>query len=81
MSTVFWMSLVFAFVVMKDATGIRWETGQQAKVINQILKKLRMGKVVDEELKELLGHTEAQVVGGFIVGVISSYLGYTAFFG
>lgn len=81
MSTVFWMSLVFSFVVMKDATGIRWETGQQAKVINQILKKLRMGKVVDEELKELLGHTEAQVVGGFIVGVIFSYLGYNAFFG
>ncbi|KYC45825.1 MAG: Divergent PAP2 family protein [Candidatus Methanofastidiosum methylothiophilum] len=81
MSTVFWVSLVFAFVVMKDATGIRWETGQQAKVINQILKKLRMGKVVDEELKELLGHTEAQVVGGFIVGVIFSYLGYKIIFG
>ena len=81
MSTVFWVSLVFAFVVMKDATGIRWETGQQAKVINQMMKKLRMGKIVDEELKELLGHTEAQVLGGFIFGVIFSYLGYMAFFG
>jgi len=81
MSTVFWVSLVFAFVVMKDATGIRWETGQQAKVINQILKKLRMGKVVDEELKELLGHTEAQVLGGFIFGIIFSYLGHIVFFG
>jgi len=46
-----------------------------------MMKKLRMGKVVDEELKELLGHTEAQVLGGFIFGVIFSYLGYTAFFG
>ena len=81
MSTVFWLSLVFAFVVMKDATGIRWETGQQAKVINQIMKKLRMGKIVDEELKELLGHTEAQVVGGFIVGVVFSYLTYNVLFG
>lgn len=81
MSTVFWVSLVFAFVVMKDAIGIRWETGQQAKVINKMMKKLRMGKVVDEELKELLGHTEAQVLGGFIFGVLFSYLGYTAFFG
>ncbi|NYT04263.1 MAG: divergent PAP2 family protein [Candidatus Methanofastidiosa archaeon] len=81
MSTVFWVSVVFAFVVMKDATGIRWETGQQAKVINQMMKKLRMGKVVDEELKELLGHTEAQVLGGFIFGVVFSYLGYMAFFG
>ena len=81
MSTVFWVSLVFAFVVMKDAIGVRWETGQQAKVINQMMKKLRMGKVVDEELKELLGHTEVQVLGGFIFGVIFSYLGYTAFFG
>jgi acid phosphatase family membrane protein YuiD len=81
MSTVFWVSLIFAFVVMKDATGIRWETGQQAKVINQMMKKLRMGKVVDEELKELLGHTETQVLGGFIFGVVFSYLGYMTFFG
>ncbi|HOM95551.1 MAG: divergent PAP2 family protein [Candidatus Methanofastidiosa archaeon] len=80
MSTVFWVSLLFAFIVMKDATGIRWETGQQAKVINQILKKLRMGKVIDKELKELLGHTELQVVGGLIVGIIFSYLGHMIFF-
>ena len=80
MTTVFWVAVVFAFVVMKDAIGIRWETGQQAKVINQIMKKLRMGKVVDEELKELLGHTEAQVAGGFIVGIVFSYLTHLALF-
>ena len=80
-STVFWVSVVLAIVVMKDATGIRWETGQQAKAINEIIKRLRMRKVIDEDLKELLGHTEAQVLGGFIVGVVFSYLGHYLFFG
>jgi acid phosphatase family membrane protein YuiD len=79
-STVFWVSVVFTFVVMKDATGIRWETGQQAKAINEIIKRLRMRKVVEEDLKELLGHTEAQVLGGFIVGILFSYIGHILFF-
>lgn len=80
LSTAFWVSLVFATVVMKDAIGVRWETGQQAKAINEIMKRLRMRKVLEEDLKELLGHTEAQVLGGFIVGVIFAYIGRIAFF-
>ncbi len=79
-TTVFWFSIIFALVVMKDATGIRWEIGQQAKAINQIMQKLRIGEEVEEDLKELLGHTEYQVFGGFIVGVIFSYITYTMLF-
>jgi len=81
LSTVFWVSLLFSFIVMKDAIGVRWETGQQAKAINEILKRLRMRQVLEEDLKELLGHTEAQVLGGFIVGVVFSYIGHVLFFG
>ncbi len=63
----FAIATVFAFIVMYDAAGIRRAAGKQAKVLNQI-----MVEVFEEEqdpLKELLGHTPAQVVAGSILGV------------
>jgi hypothetical protein len=63
----FAIATVFAFIVMYDAAGIRRAAGKQAKVLNQI-----MVEVFEEEhdpLKELLGHTPAQVVAGAILGI------------
>lgn len=63
----FAIATVFAFIVMYDAAGIRRAAGKQAKVLNQI-----MVEVFEEEhdpLKELLGHTPAQVVAGSVLGV------------
>ncbi len=41
----FAMAMVFAIVVMYDAIGVRWETGIQAKVLNEMLEMFRkMGK-------------------------------------
>lgn len=70
-STVFAVSVMFAVVVMYDATGVRRETGRQGKVINQILKHmLETGQPIsDENLKELVGHTPLQVFFGFITGL------------
>lgn len=64
----FAIATVFAFIVMYDAAGIRRAAGKQAKVLNQI-----MVEVFEEEqdpLKELLGHTPAQVVAGSVLGVL-----------
>lgn len=64
----FAIATVFAFIVMYDAAGIRRAAGKQAKVLNQI-----MVEVFEEEhdpLKELLGHTPAQVVAGSILGIL-----------
>jgi acid phosphatase family membrane protein YuiD len=70
---------VLAMVVMYDAAGVRRETGTQATVINQILKDVLInGKPIsDEELKELVGHTPLEVLGGAIVGILVA-LGYWA---
>lgn len=67
----FAVSAVLAMVVITDAMGVRWETGEQSKVINKIVKKLFAGKPEDTEtaLKELVGHTPFQVVMGVIVGI------------
>jgi len=64
----FAIATVFAFIVMYDAAGIRRAAGKQAKVLNQI-----MVEVFEEEhdpLKELLGHTPAQVVAGSLLGIL-----------
>lgn len=71
----FGISFVLATIVMYDATGVRRETGTQATVINQILKDVLINgkRISDEELKELVGHTPFEVLGGAVVGLITSF--------
>lgn len=66
------ISFVLAAVVMRDASGVRWETGEQAKLINKMMKEIFSGKPeeVDTGLKELVGHTPFQVTVGAILGVV-----------
>ena len=71
----FAISLIFAFVVMYDACGVRRAAGKQASILNKILDTPGMSTVeVQEKLIEALGHTPVQVfVGafiGFVVGVL-----------
>ena len=74
-SGLFAISLIFAFVVMYDACGVRRAAGKQASILNKILDTPGMSTVeVQEKLIEALGHTPVQVfVGafiGFVVGVL-----------
>ena len=61
---------------MYDATGVRRETGNQAQVINEILRNVFVnGKPIsDDDLKELVGHTPLEVLGGAIVGILTVVL-------
>ncbi len=70
----FAISVVLATIVMYDASGVRRETGLQAQVINEILRKVFVdGQPISEaELKELVGHTKVEVAGGFVVGVMTA---------
>jgi acid phosphatase family membrane protein YuiD len=62
---------VLSVIVMIDASGVRYETGKQATIINKITKELFSGKVneINTGLKELVGHTPVQVFAGFLLGV------------
>ena len=74
-SDIFAMAAIFALVVMYDATGVRQAAGNQAKVLNQILRELFTGQPVsEEELKELIGHTPTEVYIGALVGVLYTVL-------
>ena len=66
------ISCVFAIVVMIDASGVRYETGEQAKILNKITKELFSGgpDEVNTALKEFVGHTPFQVLMGAILGIL-----------
>lgn len=70
-SPIFALSVVFAFVVMYDAAGIRRAAGKQAKLLNKIIETPGLSGVqVSEKLVEVLGHTPTQVVVGAVIGII-----------
>lgn len=72
-SAAFAISALLCVIVMRDATGVRWETGEQAKVLNRIMRDLfdpTQGEHLDKNLKELVGHTPLQVFIGAIIGII-----------
>ena len=75
-SSVFAISALLAMVVMTDAMGVRWETGEQSKIINRLVKEIFTGTTEEAEtaLKELVGHTPIQVFMGALVGFIVPFV-------
>ena len=76
-SPVFAVAAVVAFIVMYDAAHVRRETGEQAKVLNYILRNWEEFKPenFERDLKELIGHTPLQVAVGAVLGVAVGLLG------
>ena len=68
---------LLAIVVMYDATGVRRETGNQAKVLNEFIEMFKKnGSELsnDEKLKEFVGHTPFQVFCGAMLGIGFAFL-------
>lgn len=69
---IFALSVIFAFVVMYDAAGIRRAAGKQAKLLNKLVETPGLSGVqVSERLVEVLGHTPKQVLVGALIGIIA----------
>ncbi len=69
----FAMALVFAIVIMHDASGVRREAGNHAKILNEIMETLihpNKELTSEERLKEFVGHTPLQVGAGAILGIV-----------
>ena len=67
----FAISVVLAFLMMHDASGIRMESGKQAKAINDLHERLKtlIKTPAEERLEEFLGHTHLQVLMGALLGI------------
>ena len=78
-SAAFAITAVLSMVVMIDASGVRYETGEQAKILNKITEELFSGnpEMVNTGLKELVGHTPFQVImGAFTGAAVAVVLGF-----
>ena len=68
----FAIRFVLAMVVMYDAMGVRKETGKQAQLLNTVFFENILnidGVVLQEKLKEYVGHTPLQVAAGAVLGI------------
>ena len=69
-SAAFAIALIFTFVVMYDAAGLRRAAGRQAEVLNRLVEDLvHMRGVQEARLRELLGHTPMEVLVGAAIGL------------
>ena len=78
-SPLFAVSAVFALIVMYDATGVRHSSGQQARLLNELVDELRA--VVREgfaptPLRVLLGHTYLEVGAGTLIGIGAGFIAF-----
>ncbi|HWL13946.1 MAG TPA: divergent PAP2 family protein [Ureibacillus sp.] len=90
-SPIFAVAAMFAGIVMYDATGVRYQAGQHAVIINRIRNELsiffREAKHWPEkdesekiqELKTLLGHKPSEVLMGALTGILIAVLFYNLF--
>lgn len=76
-SPVFALSAIFALITMFDAQTWRRSIGVQARILNKIVDDIQQkGKIEEEKIKELMGHTPVEVFVGALIGVIVSVLFY-----
>lgn len=90
-STIFAVATMFAVITMFDATGVRFQAGQQALTINKM--RLDLNTFMEEtrkwpqkkeeekieELKTLLGHKPSEVLMGALTGIAIAYVSYALF--
>jgi acid phosphatase family membrane protein YuiD len=70
-SVYFALAASFAIVVMFDAQGVRRAAGRQAHILNKITADIYwQGKISDNRLRELIGHTPIEVIVGGMLGIV-----------
>jgi len=70
---VFALAVAVSMIVIYDAAGVRREAGYHAVIINRLIDEYVKGPLIDQKkLKEMIGHTPLEVVGGVISGLLST---------
>ena len=76
-SVEFAISMVFAGIVLYDATGVRQQAGKHARALNTLVDAIEHHEgieIINEKFKELLGHTPVEVFWGSILGIVIGLL-------
>jgi hypothetical protein len=67
----FGVAVAITMIIAHDAAGVRRQAGMHAERINLLFEELLKGHMWDEnELKEVIGHTPLEVIGGILLGLL-----------
>lgn len=86
-SDLFAIVAVFSLIIIYDAGGVRRAVGEQANVLNKIIRNLdlkQLNRSADKELiikdlKELIGHTPIEVLVGTLLSILIALLNHLYF--
>lgn len=67
----FGVASALAFIVLFDANSLRNQVGKQAKAINLLNK--------NNDLRERMGHSKLEILGGIVVGIVTAYIIHLVF--
>jgi uncharacterized protein len=68
---IFALGVAITMIVTYDAAGIRRQAGMHAERINLLFDELLHGHIWSEkDLREVIGHTPLEVVGGILLGLL-----------
>jgi acid phosphatase family membrane protein YuiD len=71
----FGIAVAITMIVVHDAAGVRRQAGMHAERINLLFEELLKGHMWDEKaLKEVIGHTPLEVVGGILLGLLVAFV-------
>ncbi len=77
-SPTFAIAAVLSIIVMYDAMGVRYETGEQAKVLNRMFTEWMDQGFAQfphgKKLKEMVGHTPIEVLTGAALGIVLGFV-------
>lgn len=82
-SALFAVTAIFAFIVMYDACHVRYYSGKNIELTQQLIKDLKDEAKINidydepiykEQLKAVLGHKFTEVIGGFIIGLLIPFI-------
>lgn len=81
-SDLFAVVFIFSMIVTYDSSGVRRAVGEQANVLNNIIRHLNIKNIerdpnlLKEDLKELIGHTPLEVFAGVFLGIIIALISF-----
>ncbi|RNB83361.1 divergent PAP2 family protein [Brevibacillus fluminis] len=73
---VFGLGVAVTFIIIIDATGLRRAVGKHAAILNQLAKE-HSKAAENKPLRESMGHTKWEIVGGIVLGALLAFVLHT----
>src|SRR3989338_5908222 len=77
-SPLFFVSFVFAAIVIRDAVGVRRTVGEESKVLTNVINvlKTKFHIAISRKMHQSLGHQPIEVFVGTLIGIASAIVVY-----